>query len=71
MNFRRCTHDSDSVVEERLPEDEEVELHVDADLLKDGQHRHGVHRGDQGGEGQAGGGVELADHPVISIVMDP
>ena len=52
--------DGDPVVEERLSEDEEVEPHVDADLLEDGQHGHRVHRGDQRGERQEGGRAQLA-----------
>ena len=55
--------DGDAVVEERLSEDEEVELHVDADLLEDGEHGHRVHRRDQRRERQARRRVQLADYP--------
>ena len=59
--------DGDAVVEEGLAEDEEVELHVDADLLEDGEHGHRIHRRDQRGEGQARRRVQLADHPGETI----
>ena len=36
-NVGSCTHDSDGVVEEGLPEDDDVEDLVDVDLLEDGE----------------------------------
>lgn len=47
-----CTHHSDGVVEESLSEYDDVDLLVDADVLKHVQGRHRVHGRDDGGEQQ-------------------
>ena len=41
----RVTHHGHAVVEQRLAEDEEVEIGVDPDLGEDGEHSHRVHWG--------------------------
>ena len=41
------TYDGDSVVEERLAEDDDVEQLVDVDGLEDGEHGDGVDGGEQ------------------------
>ena len=42
----------DAVVEEGFAKDQEIKAHVHADLFEDGQHGHGVNRGDHGREHQ-------------------
>lgn len=53
------THHSHSIVEQRLPEDSDVQQLIDVDLLKDGQDGHGVDGREQRGEHKAVKEVEL------------
>lgn len=55
------THHSDGVVEERLPEHEDVQQLVDVDLLEHGQDGDGVHGRDDGAEQQAGQQVHVGE----------
>lgn len=63
------THHGDGVVEETLAKDHDVERLVDRHVLKDAQHRHGVHRRDDAGKQQVllqvdvlhAKGLDLAD----------
>ena len=47
MHGGSITYDGDSVVEERLAEDDDVEQLVDVDGLEDGEHGDGVDGGEQ------------------------
>ena len=42
QSTKDMTHHSHAVVEERLSEDEKVEIGVDSDLGEDGQHGDGI-----------------------------
>ena len=48
-----ATYHGDGVVEQRLPKYDDVQNLVDVDLLKHGQHSHGVHRRQQRREHKA------------------
>ena len=52
-------HDRDTVVEEGLSEHEEVETDVDVELLEDGEDGHWVNGGDEAGEDETLGGLEM------------
>lgn len=54
LNRLPLTHHSDSIVEEWLPEHEDVQQLVDVDFLEHCQHSHGVYGRDDGAEQEAG-----------------
>lgn len=60
MTTNNVSHHGDGVVEERLPEHEDVQQLVNVDLLKHGQDGHRVHGRDDGAEEQAGQQVHAA-----------
>lgn len=46
----QITYNSDGIVQEWLPKNDNVEDVVDFDLFESGQHSHGIHGHDQRGE---------------------
>lgn len=46
------THHCDSIVEQRFAKDQDVELFVDMNVLKDSKHGHGIHGWDQAAKQQ-------------------
>lgn len=46
------THHSDSIVEQRLAKDQDIQLLIDVNVLKDSKHGHGVHSWDQAAKKQ-------------------
>lgn len=46
------THHCDSIIEQRLAEDQDVELFIDVNVLKDSKHGHGIHGWDQAAKQQ-------------------
>lgn len=60
-------HHSDGIIEERLPEHEDVQQLINVDLLEHGQDGHGVHGRDDGAKQQAGQQVHVSQLGCINL----